>query len=245
MSETREDKETILRTSGLTKQFGGLVAVDAVDLRFVRGAITGIIGPNGSGKTTFFNLVTGYQQATKGEVFLEGKDITGLRAHEIVNRGVVRTFQVPQCCRALTVGENIRLACLRRYNERIINNRILEFARLAGLEGYCDTESGNLPIGFLRRIEIAMAMATQPKIILLDEPFSGLTDAECEETSALIKELSKAVTLVLIDHKLKHLMPLVESVIVLNQGKVFFKGSPVEVSHSPDVQRIYIGGEIK
>jgi len=243
--QRKSDKPVILRTRGLAKHFGGLVAIDSVDIGFVQGVVTGIIGPNGSGKTTLFNVITGYLMATGGEVFFEEGNITGLRAHEIVNLGIVRTFQVPQCCRALTVEENIRLACLRRYDERTRDGKIVEFASLAGLEGYLRTETGNLPIGYLRRIEIAMAVATQPKIILLDEPFSGLTDVECEETSALIKRLSMAVTLVLIDHKLKHLMPLVESMIVLNQGKVFFQGSPVDVSRSPDVQRIYIGGEIQ
>jgi branched-chain amino acid transport system ATP-binding protein len=242
--EELEDKAIILRADGLTKHFGGLVAIESINLGFVREAVTGIIGPNGSGKTTLFNVITGYLRATGGEVFFEGKKITGLLAHEIVNRGIVRTFQVPQCCRGLTVGENIRLACLGRYDDKDLDGKVRDFAGMAGLEAFRDSQTGSLPIGYLRRIEIAMAIATQPKIILLDEPFSGLTDIECEETSVLIKELSKTVTLGLIDHKLKHLMPLVERVIVLNQGKVFFQGSPMEVSRSPDVQRIYIGGEI-
>jgi len=242
--EGKNDNSVILRTSGLTKQFGGLVAISGVELGVVRGTVTGIIGPNGSGKTTLFNTITGYVRPTKGKVFFDGEDITGLRPHEIVSRGIVRTFQVPQCCRELTVRENIRLACLRCYHARTIESKIDEFVRLTGLEGYYDSRAGNLPIGYLRLLEIAMAVATQPKIILLDEPFSGLTDVECQKTSELIKELSNTATLVLIDHKLKHLMPLVQTVTVLNQGTVFFQGKPADVSCSPDVQRIYIGGEI-
>jgi branched-chain amino acid transport system ATP-binding protein len=239
-----ESKAIILRAEGLTKHFGGLVAIDSIHLSFAREAVTGIIGPNGSGKTTLFNVITGYLRATEGQVFFEEENITALRAHQIVNRGIVRTFQVPQCCRGLTVSENIRLACLGRYDAKDLNVKVRKLAGMAGLEAFQDSQTESLPIGYLRRIEIAMAVATHPKIILLDEPFSGLTDVECEETSSLIKELSKSVTLVLIDHKLKHLMPLVKRVIVLEHGKVFFQGSPAEVAASPEVQRIYIGGEI-
>jgi ABC-type branched-subunit amino acid transport system ATPase component len=242
--QVKNDSSVILRTVELTKHFGGLVAVESVNLDFPREGVTGIIGPNGAGKTTLFNLITGYLEPTRGSVFFDEGKISGLRPHEIVNRGMVRTFQVPQCCRDLTVRENIRLACLRRYEGKAIEEKITEFAALSSLESRLETHTGNLTIGDLRRVEIAMAGATRPRIILLDEPFSGLTDIECEETSTLIKKLSKTATLVLIDHKLKHLMPLVDDVVVLNHGQVFFRGSASAVSANPDVQRIYIGGEI-
>jgi branched-chain amino acid transport system ATP-binding protein len=240
----RDRINEILISKGLTKRFGGLAAIEEIDLNVTRGSTVGIIGPNGSGKTTLFNVITGYLKTTSGEVFFEGKKVTGLKPHEIVNMGVVRTFQVPQCCKSLTIRENIRLACLGRYDDDRIEEKTRMFARLAKLDSLYDTISENVPIGYLRKIEFAMAMATDPKLILLDEPFSGLTDLECEELSMLIQGLYEKTTIVIIDHKLKHLMPIVEKVIVLNQGRMFFEGTPTEVSANSDVQKIYIGGEV-
>jgi branched-chain amino acid transport system ATP-binding protein len=240
----RDEIDEILISEGLSKHFGGLAAIERIDLKVTRGSTIGIIGPNGSGKTTLFNVMTGYLKTTSGEVFFEGKKITDLRPHEIVNMGVVRTFQVPQCCKSLTVRENIRLACLKRYGDDQIEEKTRMFAGLAKLDQLYDTITENAPIGYLRKIEFAMAMATDPKLILLDEPFSGLTDLECEELSMLIQDLYEEMTIVIIDHKLKHLMPIVEKVVVLNQGQIFFEGTPTEVSANSDVQRIYIGGEV-
>ncbi len=235
----------MLKTRDLTKRFGGLAAINGIDIRITKASITGIIGPNGSGKTTLFNVISGYLKASRGDVSFEEKNLHGLRPHEIVNRGIVRTFQVPQCCRNLTVRENIRLACLRHYPQDQLETKALLFAGLAKLEPYYDVVAENIPIGCLRKIEMAMAIATDPKLILLDEPFSGLTDLECEDLSTLIRDLYKRVTLVIIDHKLKHLMPLVERVLVLNQGTVFFDGSPDEVVANQDVRKIYLGGDIQ
>jgi len=240
----RKPDGNILIGEGLTKHFGGLVAVEGIDVGARKGSFTGIIGPNGSGKTTLFNVMTGYLKATSGETFLNGKRITHLKPHEIVNMGMVRTFQVPQCCKDLTIRENIRLACLGRCKDDEIEAKIMDLAALSNLEGVLDSVAENVTIGHLRKIEFAMALATNPEIILLDEPFSGLTDVECQELSRLIRGLHEKVTILIIDHKLKHLMPIVEKVLVLNQGRLFFEGTPEEVSSNRDVQKVYIGGEV-
>jgi len=238
-------KGGILTTQGIAKHFGGLAALKDINLEIERGSITGIIGPNGSGKTTLFNVITGYLKATKGNVFYEEEKITGAKPYEIVNKGISRTFQVPQCCKLLTIRENIRLACLRTYSGETIEAKTREFAAIAKIDRHLEIEAKNVPIGFLRKTEIAMALATNPRLLLLDEPFSGLTDLECQEFSAIVKGLREKITLVVIDHKLKHLMPIVEKVHVLNEGRVFFTGSPEEVARNRDVQKIYIGGEIQ
>lgn len=238
-------KKDLLVTRGLSKHFGGLQAVENISLTIEEGSLTGIIGPNGSGKTTLFNVVTGYLKATKGDVFYNGEKITGMKPFELVSMGIARTFQVPQCCKLLTIRENIRLACLRGYSGDVIEERTRAFAEIAKIDQHLGVEAKNVPIGFLRKTEIAMALATNPRLLLLDEPFSGLTDLECNELSAIIKALQGKMTLVVIDHKLKHLMPIVERVLVLNEGRVFREGFPDEVVRNRDVQRIYIGEEIQ
>ena len=236
-------KGRILTTQGIAKHFGGLAALKDINLEIERGSITGIIGPNGSGKTTLFNVITGYLKATKGNVFYEEEKITGVKPYEIVNKGIARTFQVPQCCKLLTIRENIRLACLSTYSGETIEVKTREFAAVAKIDRHLEIEAKNVPIGFLRKTEIAMALATNPRLLLLDEPFSGLTDLECQEFSAIVKGVRENITLVVIDHKLKHLMPIVEKVYVLNEGRVFFAGSPDEVARNRDVQKdLYWGG---
>jgi len=238
-------KRELLLTQGLSKHFGGLAALENISLTVEEGSITGIIGPNGSGKTTLFNVVTGYLKATRGDVFYDEERITGMKPFELVSKGIARTFQVPQCCKLLTLRENIRLACLRGYSGEAIEAKTREFAEVAKIGQHLEVEARNVPIGFLRKTEIAMALATNPRLLLLDEPFSGLTDLECNEFSGIIKDLRKKITLVVIDHKLKHLMPIVERVLVLNEGRVFMEGLPNEVAQNREVQKIYIGEEIQ
>ncbi len=235
----------ILAARGLTKHFGGLAAIEGIQVEVQGGSITGIIGPNGSGKTTLFNVITGYLRATRGEVFYQGEEISGMRPFAIVNRGIARTFQVPQCCKQLTIRENIHLACIRRYAHGMIEEKIQAFAGMAKIERSLSALATNVPIGYLRKTELAMALATNPRLLLLDEPFSGLTDPECHELAAIIQGIRGKITLIIIDHKLKHLMPIVEKVFVLNEGRLFFEGRPEEVSRNPEIQRIYIGGEIQ
>ena len=237
-------KNIILKVRGLGKNFGGLAALADVHLKIEQGSITGIVGPNGSGKTTLFNVISGYLGASAGEVLYEGETISGMKPFAIVNKGIARTFQVPQCCKQLTIRENIRLACIHRYAKERIEGKIREFARIAKIESSLDVLATNVPIGYLRKTELAMALATRPHLGLLDEPFSGLTDLECHELSDIILGIRKKITLIIIDHKLKHLMPIVERVLVLNEGRLFFEGTPEEVSCNKEVQRIYIGGEI-
>lgn len=235
----------ILKVRGIGKNFGGLAALADINLKIEQGSITGIVGPNGSGKTTLFNVISGYLSASTGEVFYEGETISGMKPFAIVNKGIARTFQVPQCCKQLTIRENIRLACIHRSSKEMVEGKIREFARIAKIESSLDVLATNVPIGYLRKTELAMALATQPRLGLLDEPFSGLTDLECQELADIILGIRKKITLVIIDHKLKHLMPIVEKVFVLNEGQLYFEGTPEEVSCNKEIQRIYIGGEIK
>jgi len=238
-------RKILLEARGLAKHFGGLAAIEDIQIRVEEGSLTGIIGPNGSGKTTLFNVMTGYLRATTGEVFFAGEKISGMRPFAIVNKGIARTFQVPQCCKQLTIRENIHLACIRRYPNDQIESRIQVFAGMAKIERSLDALATHVPIGYLRKTEFAMALATDPRLLLLDEPFSGLTDPECHELATIIQGIRGKITLIIIDHKLKHLMPIVEKVLVLNEGRLFFEGKPDEVSRNRDIQRIYIGGEIQ
>jgi branched-chain amino acid transport system ATP-binding protein len=239
---------TLLRTEALTKRFGGLTAVRTVSFTVEPGELVGIIGPNGAGKTTLFNLLTGFLRPDHGRVVLKNTQIAGLTPHQIVDRGLARTFQIARPFADMTALENVATACVcprarRMGNGRGIWERAMEVLMEVGLEGKAALLVQTLPFGDLRRVEIARAMATRPEILLLDEPFAGLGAFEIAPLATFIRTLSEqGVTILIVEHKLRELMRLVTRVIAMHFGQIIAQGTPEVVARDPSVVEAYLGG---
>ncbi len=235
----------LLEVAGLTKRFGGLVAVKDVSFTLGAGEITGILGPNGAGKTTLFNLLTGFIRTDTGKVRFDGQDILGLAPHRIVNRGLARTFQLTRPFIGMTVLENVVVGCLapRVRGEGATEARARRMLEHVGLGPKADLLVDALPYGDLRRLEIARALVTRPKLLLLDEPFAGLGTSEIEPLAALIRELhdQEGLTILIIEHRLREFMQLVSRVIAMDFGEVIAIGPPAEITRHPRVVEAYIG----
>jgi branched-chain amino acid transport system ATP-binding protein len=248
----------MLEIEGLTKDFGGLRAVSEVDLKIQKGEIVGLIGPNGAGKTTFFNLVTGYIRPTKGQVMFEDRDITGKKPHTIAKLGLVRTFQQSNIFTDMTVLENLVLACHlkpgvgaletvfvtpgSRRKDALILQRSRAILKTAGLEDLAETKARNLAHGHKRMLGISIALATDPKLLMLDEPLSGMNGEEVTVTMGLIDRLwQSGLTILLIEHNMRAAMGLCKRIAVLNFGRKIAEGSPEEVKKNPDVVKAYLG----
>jgi branched-chain amino acid transport system ATP-binding protein len=234
----------LLDVKQLNKRFGGLHAVRDVNLQVRRGEIVGILGPNGAGKTTLFNLLTGFIPTDEGTVNFQGRSILGMKPHRIVNLGVARTFQLCRPFVGMSVIENVLVGSLGpRVTEVDLGARAMHLLSEVGLAEKADTPSELLSYGDLRRLEIARALATDPELLLLDEPFAGLGSAEIESISALIRKLhaEKNLTILLIEHKLREFMQLVSRVVALDFGEVIAEGVPAEIVSHPRVIEAYIG----
>lgn len=234
----------LLEVKGLDKRFGGLHAVKAVDLTVQSGEIVGILGPNGAGKTTLFNLLTGFIPADSGTVHLKGKSLRGLKPHKVVNLGVARTFQLCRPFVGLSVLENVMVGGLGpRAKEGDLLEKSMRLLDQVGLSAKADSPSELLSYGDLRRLEIARALATEPEILLLDEPFAGLGSSEIEALSVLIRQLHREqkLTILLIEHKLREFMQLVSRVVAIDFGEVIATGVPDEIVANPRVIEAYIG----
>ncbi|MFB6352733.1 MAG: ABC transporter ATP-binding protein [Halobacteriales archaeon] len=249
--------DVVLETRGLTKRFGELVAVDQVDLAVRRGEFRSVIGPNGAGKTTLFNLITGPLRPSEGAVFFDGQDITGLPAHERIRRGIARSFQLSNIFGGLTVRENVRLAAQSgdydRFSPRQAlfdslsafpgvearTDRVLE---QIGLADQADAHAGALAYGDQRRLEIGLVLATDPDLVLLDEPTAGMSGEETERTIDLIHEVLADKTLVLVEHDIDLVMEVSDAIAVLHQGSLIADGTPEDISADEEVQRAYLGG---
>ena len=245
----------LLETRGLTRLFGGLAAVNRVDLTVDKGEIVGLIGPNGAGKTTCFNLLTGFLRPTRGSIVFDGAEITGLRPHQIAARGLVRTFQQTTLFPDMTALENVLLGLhlssgkgprqvlfSRRdfpADEIARGREVLDFT---GLAAHADQLSRNLPHGHQRVLGIAMALAAQPRLLLLDEPVTGMNLDESGRVMELVKTIrSRGTTVLLVEHNMKAVMGTCERIVVLNFGQKLTEGTPSQVSTSPDVIQAYLG----
>ena len=234
----------LLDVKQINKRFGGLHAVRDVNLQVRRGEIVGILGPNGAGKTTLFNLLTGFIPTDEGSVNFQGRSILGMKPHRIVNLGVARTFQLCRPFVGMSVIENVLVGSLGpRVTDVDLGTRAMHLLSEVGLAEKADTPSELLSYGDLRRLEIARALATDPELLLLDEPFAGLGSAEIESISVLIRKLhaEKNLTILLIEHKLREFMQLVSRVVALDFGEVIAEGIPAEIVNHPRVIEAYIG----
>jgi branched-chain amino acid transport system ATP-binding protein len=235
----------LLNVRDLSKRFGGLQAVKDVSFSLAPGTITGVLGPNGAGKTTMFNLLTGFIGFDSGSVEFDGRSIARLPPHRIVNRGLSRTFQLARPFMGMTVLENVEVACLapRVRHRGTPRTRAQALLEQVGLGAKAEQLVDVLPYGDLRRLEIARALATDPQLLLLDEPFAGLGSSEIEPLANLIKSLhrSERLTILIIEHKLREFMQLVTEVIAMDFGEVVAIGPPAMIVRHPRVVEAYIG----
>ena len=240
--------EAILDIKELSKAFGGLQALYDFNLTVNRGDLVGIIGPNGAGKTTIFNLITGFIRPDSGEVWLKDENITQLKPYQIVNRGMSRTFQLVDLFKEMKVLENVMIPCFshRARNQQHKGRKpwqaAMEFLEEMGLGHRFNEETKNLAFGELRLLDIARAMATEPELLLLDEPFSGLDAADAETLAAGIQRMhDRGQTMVIIEHRLRDLLRLVERVVALVFGIKIAEGTPDEIMDNEKVVEAYLG----
>ncbi|MBN2062358.1 MAG: ABC transporter ATP-binding protein [Deltaproteobacteria bacterium] len=248
----------MLEIKGLTKNFGGLTAINDVDITVKKGDILGLIGPNGAGKTTLFNLITGFLRPTEGSLIFEKKEITGKSTHSIAKLGIVRTFQANNICPAFTVLENVSLAkhLTPRINmfetvfrtpassrkERMILEQCSTILDLVGMSTMAGVQAKVLSQGHKRLLGIAIALAADPKILLLDEPLGGMNSSEVDETIKVINRLWEGgITIVIIEHNMRAAMSLCKRIAVLNFGKKIAEGSPAEMKSNRNVIQAYLG----
>ncbi len=232
-----------LEVKGVTKRFGGLVANDDISFDVRDGEIVGVIGPNGAGKSTLFNCITGFHRPNAGSIFFHGTEITRRSADRICKMGIARTFQIVQIVSDMTVLENVMTgAFLRHARSRVAREKADEVLKFAGLDGKRDAASTELTIADKKRLEVAMALATQPKVLMLDEAMAGLTPFELKEMIRLIRAVrDSGLTLVIVEHVMEAVMELSDRVIVINSGKKIMEGSPGEVVVNPEVVQAYLG----
>ena len=240
----------LLETVGLTKAFGGLQAVRSVDLRLDEGEVRAIIGPNGAGKTTLVGMVSGRVCPTSGRVLFRGRDITRLDAHERARLGIVYTFQIISIYKNLTVAENVALAAQRplmrglrdhlAVSRRAVAEGVDAALALVGLRAAART-AGSLPYGHQRLLEVAMALASRPEVLMLDEPTQGLAPEEVVALSALIRRVSRNITVLLIEHNMAVVLDLAHRITVMDAGRVIAEGAPREIEANRDVRMAYLG----
>ena len=240
-------RRELMRISSLSKHFEGLKAVDKVSFNINEGDLIGIIGPNGAGKTTLFNLMTGFLKPTKGRVFFNGKNITRKSPYAIAKLGVVRTFQIVRPFKMLNALENTTIPHIPKnvfVRPATLKNKATWSLITVDLAEKKNYPAFILPHGDLKRLDFARAMAAQPRVLLLDEPFAGLSMEEAFRVERLIRDShEKGMTIIIVEHKLKILMRLVEKVLVLHQGRLIAEGSPKEIAQNEEVISAYLGTE--
>jgi branched-chain amino acid transport system ATP-binding protein len=249
---------TILETSKLTKRFGGVEAVKDLDIVVNEGEILGLIGPNGAGKSTVFSMIGGFQPPTEGKVFFQGRDITGMLAHDVAQLGIARVFQQSMIFGKLSVLDNVFVGCHKAYRtpqwkrvlrtggarreERALRAKAAETIEFMGLGPVKNELARSLPHGFQRALSVAVALATGPKLLLLDEPVTGMNPSESNHMTGLIRKIRDlGITIMLVEHDMKVVMGICERVVVINFGEKLCEGPPEFVQVHPDVCEAYLG----
>jgi branched-chain amino acid transport system ATP-binding protein len=246
------DEDIILETRGLTKEFKGFVAVRDVSIRVRRGSIHALIGPNGAGKTTCFNLLTHFLSPTRGQIFFNGREITGSRPATIARMGLVRSFQISAVFPHLSVLENVRIALQRKGGHSFdfwksdvtlkeLDARARDLIDAVGLTEFVERTAVELPYGRKRALEIATTLALDPEMMLLDEPTAGMTHEDVERIAALIRRVSTNRTVLMVEHNLSVVSTLSDHITVLARGEILAQGDYASVSKNPDVVQAYLG----
>ena len=249
------DKEIILETKNLRKEFGALVAVDDVNIKVQKNTLHAIIGPNGAGKTTFFNLLSGNIEPTRGRVFYKGRDITNQPVHRTIHLGIGRSFQITNIFPNLTVFENIRLACQSLGSDNFkfwrsaasfdqYNERAFSVLKQVGLEKRANNLARTLPHGDQRKLELGMILAPNPEVLLLDEPTAGMAAEQVPDLIELIQEIQQIgeKTVMLVEHNMNVVMQVSDRITVMHQGKVLAEDAPAAIAANEAVQTAYLGG---
>ena len=242
----------MLEVKGLGKSFDGFIAVDGVSFGVAERQIAAVIGPNGAGKSTLFNLITGHLQPTTGQVVLDGRDITGGAPHDICRMGIGRSFQRTNIFPKLTVFENIQAALLSHHrrgpnfwarSELLYREETAALLESIGLTRHADETAGTLSYGAQKQIELGLALASDPKILLLDEPTAGMSASETHDTIALLERIAGArgLTLLFTEHDMAVVFSIAQKIAVLHQGRLIAEGSPADVRVDPEVRRVYLG----
>jgi len=241
----------LLRTEKLTRAYGSLLAVDRVDMAVRQGELRSIIGPNGAGKTTFFRLISGEVAPTSGRIWFRDREVTGLPQHAVARLGIGKSYQITNVFPHLSVLENVRVA-VQGYARSFhfwsradhlvdVRDKALDLLRTMGLEARAELLAAHLSHGEKRHLELAIALASDPVLLLLDEPTAGMSPEETDETIVLIRELANGRTIVLVEHKMKLVMRISDRITVLHQGQVLADGTPEEIRANELVQRTYLG----
>ena len=253
--------ECLLEAIDINMHFGGVRAVDGISMHVNNGEILGIIGPNGSGKTTYFNALTGIYKPTSGKFLFEGKDITGTELHDMTRMGIARTFQNIRIFNAMTVCENVLIGqnihlktnfidsvfhtSKYRKVEKTAKERAYEAMRQVGLEHMAGEIAGSMSYGLQKRLELARAMVCEPRLLLLDEPTAGMNSVEADELMELVQKIrmEKHISVILIEHNMKVMMRTAQRIFAMDTGKKIAEGTPEEIQENPLVIRAYLGGD--